>query len=381
MEVVLAIYNHPEHYPPTLNAIDFIAKKVKKVHVVYLPLTTNNWQYPENVVHHPVGSAMSQKDFASLGITSKIKAAYCFRKKVNSLLKDTSPQLLLVYDAGALVYSTFLKGIKPIVWYHNHDVLEFDKKAKWSLTKLVSLFQKKAFEHVDFFTLPSKERLQYFPTSSATNSLVIPNYPSHNFYKKVVTNRSTEGEKHLIYQGTISKGHGLEAVIDSLQFCNKDIHLTIIGGENSYCNELITLAEKLDVKHKVHFTGYIKYANLPAETSKGHIGLAINEPGNIIYDTGAQSSNKIYEYAACGLPVVYYNSEHYNAYLKSYEWCIPTNVNGKEISKILDSTFDNYKALSQAALQNFENDLYFEKYFEVAYQKVIQLAKKRTWYL
>jgi hypothetical protein len=52
-----------------------------------------------------------------------------------------------------------------------------------------------------------------------------------------------------------------------------------------------------DCLGKVEFKGYITYDELLKISSTCHIGITINEPNEIIYQTFGLASNKIYEYA------------------------------------------------------------------------------------
>ena len=48
-DIVIAVYSHPEHYPPTLNAIEFLSKEFKHIYVIHRNIEGFNWKYPSNV--------------------------------------------------------------------------------------------------------------------------------------------------------------------------------------------------------------------------------------------------------------------------------------------------------------------------------------------
>ena len=116
----------------------------------------------------------------------------------------------------------------------------------------------------------------------------------------------------------------------------------------------------------------VAYKVLPEITSQHHIGLAIHEPIGEVYATGGTASNKIYEYAACGLPVIYLNTEHYNQYLKKYSWAKGVKLKSDSLLKIIDEIDKDYRSLSYDAKNAFEKSVNFENIFQPA----ITLLKK-----
>ncbi len=95
---------------------------------------------------------------------------------------------------------------------------------------------------------------------------------------------------------------------------------------------------------------------------------------NTLYSTAAQASNKIYEYAASGLPVIYFQNEHYSRYLGTFKWAFPTNLTEQSLSEVIMEIQSDYGKVSEHALDDFQNKLYFGIGFRpvlsVLFQKV-----------
>src|SRR5690606_23526552 len=108
----------------------------------------------------------------------------------------------------------------------------------------------------------------------------------------------------------------------------------------------------------------VSYAELPKITANAHVGIAVNIPDNIMYATGGTASNKIYEYAAVGLPIFYYDNVHYKNHLSKFKWAIPTDLSTNQLSQQIEYIKREYKILSEAALEDFESDLNFENSFK-----------------
>ena len=175
------------------------------------------------------------------------------------------------------------------------------------------------FDEIDLFTLPSKERTSEFEMKDFRGKLFfIPNYPSRRRFDTVDLNRQFPAAPlRLIFQGYIGGGHGLEELIDFVSA--KDlISFTIIGpGDYDYVKLLKERVQKNNASEKISIRDAVPYQLLIEVTRLHHIGVAINKPVNIQYSTAALASNKIYEYAACGLPVMYFDNEHYKSYLSN----------------------------------------------------------------
>src|SRR5579871_4942944 len=69
--LVCALYNHPEAYPPTLNAIGELSKIYDNIYLIYRPNLPDLWDYPENVFLIRSQKKISVNDQASLSAVSK----------------------------------------------------------------------------------------------------------------------------------------------------------------------------------------------------------------------------------------------------------------------------------------------------------------------
>ncbi len=89
----------------------------------------------------------------------------------------------------------------------------------------------------------------------------------------------------------------------------------------------------------------VSYHELIKITQTHHVGIATHLPICIGYKTAAKASNKIYEYAASGLPVLYYNTEHYISHLSKYKWAIATDLSVQDLKKQINYIRQNYSLL------------------------------------
>ena len=185
--------------------------------------------------------------------------------------------------------------------------------------------------------------------------LIVPNYPS---LRRMGDQQRTDwkpGENlKLLYQGHIGDDHGLEEIIAFVK-TDSSLQLTIVGpGNSDFVQELRNRIVKLGIMERAAVLDPVPYNELPNITKTHHVGLAVHEPVNIAFRTAALASNKIYEYAASGLPVIYYKDEHYMRYLGKYNWCFPTNLSEQDLSGIIQEIKANFSSLSQLAQSGFQ---------------------------
>jgi hypothetical protein len=122
--------------------------------------------------------------------------------------------------------------------------------------------------------------------------------------------------------------------------------------------------EEINLKSVIDYMGYVSYINLPNVTSQSHIGIAVLIPKSINFKTASLASNKIYEYAACGLPILYFNDPHYKEYLTQFEWAFATDLSLESIENCILEIMSNYDYYAKKARDDFESKLHFEKIFE-----------------
>jgi glycosyltransferase involved in cell wall biosynthesis len=194
----------------------------------------------------------------------------------------------------------------------------------------------------------------------------IPNYPRLAQFQNVELNNRFE-DFTVIFQGAIGEGHGLEDLISVFPQL-PDVHLVLKGPiREAYRTKLTMLALEKKVEDRVRFIGITPYNELVELTSKCHLGIAIHQGNDEIRKTLGTASNKIYEYLACGLPIVLQNNEQFRKSLQKANHTFFYDGNASQFLHIIQNVRSNFNELSLAARQNFLN-LYT---FETNFQRVI----------
>lgn len=376
-KVVVSIYIDPDFYPPTINAIVNLSQAFEEVVVISRNNATRDFPYPTNVRLIKIGASCTVRQMEKQSLAKKI---FYFMKFLFSFLKysrQSGTRLILIYDHFALFafYLCRIFAMDKKVWYHNHDMANKELISRFSIGGLAARNEANAMSSIHFFSLPSKERLIYFAgLPKDIPVFIIPNYPSlkvyHNFKKKTFS----DGKIKIIYQGFIGSGHSLEELIRLLSEKINGLELQLIlkgSVTDSYRLSLETLARENGVEQQITWTPIGPYSELPVITSQADIGIGINKNTDIVSLAQGTASNKIYEYAASGLPVILYKSSQFEKYLASYNWAFFSDGSVESLRETMVQIINNLQNLSVSARSDFENRLNFEHVFQPVLKEVI----------
>jgi glycosyltransferase involved in cell wall biosynthesis len=370
--LLVVIYSHPEYYPPTLSALENLSSLYQNIYVLHRNLHGFNWKYPSNV--HLIGT---KKQYAPrtvelAGSMKKIGWYLAFSWKLLKTLKKYQPDTVLIYDylailAYRLVYY-FVRSPR-VTWYHNHDVAEKQYIRPFTISWLSWKCEKWLFPKLQMFSLPSIERKQWFPMQSLGGQFYfLPNFPSEMIYQKNGRdNRVNDPVYKILFQGSIGPMHGLEELIPLLaeNIAGKRLLLVLKGFiSKEYLTQLKLIARHYNVEDRLIYIGPTDYRLVIENGETCHIGIGIHKKEDIMNKTLGTASNKIYEYAALGLPVILYDNSHFRKILGGYKWAFFTNTDSNSLRQNLQDIILDYPSLSKQASEDFKNRLSFEHYFD-----------------
>jgi len=372
--LVIAIYSHPEYYPPVLSALENLAPLYKKIYVLHGNTKGFDWKYPDNIILVGWGDPIAPAEVLVGSVLKKIGWFINFSRSFYSLVRKQDPDTILIYDyMPVLSYRLFSCLIrKPrILWYHNHDVADENQLRKYSLSWFAWKSEKWLFPKLNIFSLPAVERKTAFPMNLLKGEFIfLPNFPSVHIYSDLEQNKDIPDKTiRLLFQGSIGTLHGLEEIIPLLRerINGHDLQLILKGFiSKEYAETLHKLAESYSVTDRLIFIGPTGYAGVIQNAKTCDIGIGIHMKQDIMNRTLGTASNKIYEYAALGMPVLIYDNEHFRQTLGKYSWVFFTDASETSLRKCLQDIVGNLGSLSAAARRDFE-DFSYEKYFrEVA---------------
>ena len=174
---------------------------------------------------------------------------------------------------------------------------------------------------------PSQARALFFQnlTSFKGQLMIVPNFPRKSFFKtyqefnNIILERFKKNQ--ILLQGTISVHTSMLELIDSLTFLDNSIELKLIGPIKEKEHDLmIDFAVQKNVVDRVRYCMPVPYNELSSHTWMATVGVCLYKKIDINHQTMGTASNKIYEYAACGLPIIVSDLPNYREHLKSETW-------------------------------------------------------------
>lgn len=369
--LVIGIYSHPEYYPPTLNALEYLSVIYDHIYVVHRNITGFDWQYPANVTLLCAGTPVHVRKAEALSLRFKLRKFFRFTKLLHKTIRRHRPHTILIYDSMALLGLRFLFPLikKPAcLWYHNHDVSEPQYLRKNSLAWLAWKSETWAFPKLDIFSLPAMERQEYFPMQRLRGKFCfLPNFPSQRVYESVPENGGKSNDVFsLLYQGSIGPEHGLEEIIPFLAapVMGKTLQMVLKGFiADEYLDELRGIAVQYGVTEQLIYVPPGGYRGVIENARRCHAGIGIHKKQDAMNKTLGTASNKIYEYAAAGMPALVYDNNHFRKTLGGRNWIIFTDTSENSLKAALEQLIAGGHTLGRQALADFQNGLCFEAYF------------------
>jgi glycosyltransferase involved in cell wall biosynthesis len=184
----------------------------------------------------------------------------------------------------------------------------------------------------------------------------------------------------LLFQGRIAEGHGIEEILEAMPFTvrGRPVRLVLAGGMGeAFRARLQATISRRNLQGSVELLGNRPYVELPSITASCHVGLAIYQGTSLMNRTVGTASNKIYEYAAVGLPVIYFDNAHFREHLGRFRWACAWDVRPASLLPTLERIVDTHAELSMAARADFEGELNYERGFAPLREYLAQCLERR----
>jgi hypothetical protein len=183
----------------------------------------------------------------------------------------------------------------------------------------------------------------------------------------------------ITYQGNICTGRGIEEIINILPYSTngKNVVLHLRGPiDSKFHVKLMSMIRRKDKEDHIKLHPIAPHHFLPELTARGHIGLAVYTEDEVLISTLGTSSNKVYEYSACGLPFIYFGNEHFKQHYEDMPWGVSTDLSKSSIEDAIMFIMENYMYLSSAARASFLSERNFEKAIAPAVEYVKTLLDR-----
>ena len=277
------------------------------------------------------------------------------------------------YDALVPAYAA-AKKLGCALIYDSHEIFmenDFARRLPAPLVKYMTWNEKRICRRVDQMVCVSHAAAKYFVKKyGIAEPMVVTNcIPLRELPR---TEEKHEGFE-VLNHGQFYEGRGYELMIDSAPLLKElpNVRLALRGFGRTE-EQLHKRAEDLKADNVVFYPKVLVQELVP-EAAKSHVGVAVTEP--ICLNFRLSVSNKLFEYAAAGLPVILSDIPEHRYLNEKYEFGLILKENTPQaFAQAVASLYENkalYNRLANNALK-----LTREVHWEREFQRLIQREKE-----
>lgn len=239
-------------------------------------------------------------------IFSKILREARTNKDIYKYIIKFNPDAIHANDLNALIpayraYRKLKRNKRVILIYDSHEIfLENPWIVKRRIIKFIwSIFENYIIHKVDIFVCVSNSAKYYFQNKYHLKDILV--ITNSVMKQSILHSKNMDKTIDILNQGQFYAGRGYDTLLDAAAMSKKDSYTFTLRGYGSLEPQLRQKTAELKLNN-VCFANPVKTSELINSASKSSIGIAITNKisKNFIYSV----SNKIFEYAAAGLPVI-----------------------------------------------------------------------------
>ena len=236
-----------------------------------------------------------------MGAVKKIRRRLARKQQAIRYLCDFRPDVIHANDFDMLGLSyRAAKRCKAGLVYDSHEIFAENigiAERKWMKRQIIRS-ERRLVRKVDRMISVSNAAAAYFEETYAVCPTVITNCPMKNTLPLL---EKASDAFEVVYQGLMVRGRGYEEFTDAAALLPDGIRL-VLRGYGSLEPKLRAQIEEKHLSDKVVFAPPVEVAQLVQAASASHVGAVLSKPINLNFKLSV--SNKVFEYAAAGLPVI-----------------------------------------------------------------------------
>jgi glycosyltransferase involved in cell wall biosynthesis len=347
-------------------------------------------EWPPEVTIERMGEYASPRDKEQASAGAKFIEYAKFAARTRSLIKQEQPAIVYSYDPYAFVASLFgrIGGRSTPLMFHLHELPETQNLSWNSLQGWVVWSALTGTKSADAVVFPEKYRARHWLAAAGDSRAptIVPNCPEKSYFPAPADWNETIARRYrareAVYVGYASADNGHLETLRALAMTN-GIRMRVIGNYRAEFEASFNgLARELGVADRVSLDGWLALDELQARASRASVGLSLYKPVTKSLEYVASASNKLFEYAAMGLPVVVPDRASYRHFLGDAEWVTYADVEDPEsIARAISSIFadgERYIAMSREARHAFEEQYNYERVFEPMLGKLLEYSKQQA---
>jgi glycosyltransferase involved in cell wall biosynthesis len=383
----VVIYFNPDYYPPTVNGVHLLSEYFDVV-LIGRNYDPPDREYPDNVTVHRLGKYTSIQARMNASPLAKFWEYLNFVVQTRRLLRDVSA--IYAYDVFAYT-AAYLSRLSldrsiPLI-YQNHE-LDEHLAGIFSLSGWVQRAERAWINRANVVVFPDRDRSIFFQkvTKLKQQPIIVPNFPRQSFcplpedWFEIILQRWESIA--LFYRGSISDTSAMKEIINAgaiVKTFYNHLSIKFVGFLNDRDRqELEDALDRCKMNDYFTYLGVLPYQDVQYPTLSATIGFALYKNTSFDRVACAAACNKIYEYAACGLPVIVSDFPTYRAFLGDEAWvrfADPEDPDSIALAiQDLLRDFDRYRSICLAARQAFEEKFNYESVFAPLLIKIQELC-------
>ena len=314
-------------------------------------------------------------------IFGKLRREYMRIIGIRNAIIDQNPDIIHANDFNALI-PAFLakKRLKCKLIYDSHEVWveNFFSEKRDILAKIFEIIERFIVKRIDLMVCVSHAAGEYFKDKyHIPMPMVITNCAMKSDCISV-----TDAEKHngfeVLNHGQFYEGRGYDIMAQACElFANfPEIKLAIRGFGKLEASLRQTVSQQKNPEQFIFYPKVTVQELIPMAASS-HVGVAITEPICLNFELSV--SNKLFEYAAAGLPVIMSDIPEHRYLNDKYDFgiIIPENSPEAFAEAVIQLYKDHklYDRLSKNALKLSEK-VNWENEFEILLEAEREMLKK-----
>ncbi len=220
-------------------------------------------------------------------------------KRIKDAIISQRPDIVHANDLNALIPAYYAsKKIHSKIIYDSHEIWLENFSPSKAQKIFYAYFEKKIAPLVDKFVCVSHAMADYFEEKyNIDKPMVITNCVNTDCSINIEKAQTFEVLNH----GQFYNGRGYDLILEAAKICNNSNITFVLRGYGSLEQSLREYVSTNKVRN-VRFDPPVKVSELIKLAKQSHIGIAITEPTCLSFKLTV--SNKLFEYAAAGLPVI-----------------------------------------------------------------------------
>jgi glycosyltransferase involved in cell wall biosynthesis len=386
-QLLITIYANPDYYPPTVYAVRILSRYFQ-IHILCRNMHSPIENWPPGVTIERFGAYASPREKETASAPAKLAEYTRFAARTRTLVRQMRPASVYAYDVHAFVASMIARVGRrstPLI-FHLHELPETRALSWTSMQTWVVKAALRGTRSADAVVFPEMYRARHWLMAAGDlrAPIIVPNCPDASYFKAPADWDETIAQRfrarEAVYVGYVSADNGHLEAVRAIAKADGDIRMRMIGSyrpEFEACFN--TLARELGVSERVSLDGWLAQDELLARASRASIGLSLHKPSTKNLEYLGSASNKLFEYAAMGLPAVVPDRASYRDFLGDAQWVTYAEIEdpgsiAHAMSSILADR-ERYVAMSRAARRAFEEQYNYERVFAPVLERMIDISK------